>query len=461
MPLRDVGSATRTWVRSIYELWPRLHSVQATTGLTEVFDYGRFTDHVEASRLLPKVAHQVHLPGEEFSWEDDSVAIRIASLTVLLLVTPRGDPLLVLSTELADEADADAVARFLATTCFGRERMRIAGQPVTAWLAAQLGLPDPLQFGRNVHQCVFPGGKLARELLDASLDQRLSPAATSIVYRGTVSPERGSRMGVRVPRELNHPGEALVAHVRGVSLLAGWNRQVQNVLTLTATTIVSAMGVLYRTRGQAFEALSLNESTALSSVEDARELVTELSNHLNAVQLDLSFGVEAYLDGVLVPEMIVDSFQTSMREATGLDTALDNTSRMVDRLASVIRARAAVLDAAEQEQREQGGRILNVILAIGSLIALPPSMLLAFFGITSPDVDPARSILDLQRYWAAYGLAWLPFVVLVATGFILRRRIGRTSRLVNATTPAGDRSVRVPKPRAEARQRSARRRGPM
>jgi hypothetical protein len=344
-----------------------------------------------------------------------------------------------LEVELLEEPSVAAVTGFVAASCFQREQLTVAGRPILTRLGGQPGLPAQLRFGRNVHQCVFPGERLTEQLLQATeAPGPLPPEVTTIVYRGTVSPGRGSRLGVRTPPALNNPGETLVAHARGVSLIAGWGEQVENVLALGATTIVAALGVLHRARDLAFDALELNQRTRLVSTADARELVARLSARLNEVQLDLSFGVEAYVDSVLIPELVMDSFQASMRSAADLDTGLANTSRMVDRLAAVIQTRAAVLDAATQDEHERRGRVFNVMLAVGSLLALPPSLLLAFFGVTSPDVDPARSVLDLGRYWLAYGLAWLPFGALLLVGFLLRRRIRESSRLMADRDPDRD-----------------------
>jgi hypothetical protein len=436
VPGSDISRSPETWVLCIYDLTPRMYwdgPAPEGASLGEVFDYGRFQRHIDASaQLLPRVVHHASLgPGQLCVAGDRSGSGPVGEVTALVLVTPRGDPLLVLEAELPGEPGAAEVSRFVAASCFERERLTVAGRPVLAWLSERLDLAAPLRFGRNVHQCVFPGGRLREELLRASAVQgRLSPVVTTIVYRGTVSPDRGSQLGVRTPGALNNPGETLVAHARGVSLIAGWNEQVENVLTLGAVTIVSALGVLHRARELAFDALELNQRTRLVSTDDARKLVSRLSARLNEVQLDLSFGVEAYIDSVLIPELVLDSFQTSMRSAADLDIGLANTSRMVDRLSAVIHARAAVLDAATQDEHERRNRVFNVMLAVGSLLALPPSLLLAFFGVTSPDVDPTRSVLDLGQYWLAYGLAWLPFGALLLVGFLLRRRIRGSSRLV-------------------------------
>ena len=104
---------------------------------------------------------------------------------------------------------------------------------------------------------------------------------------------------------------------------------------------------------------------------------------------------------------------------------------------------------------EDRAGLFNVMLAVGSLIALPPSLLLAFFGVASVDIDPARSILDLGRYWVAYGLAWLPFAGLLAVGFLMRRRIRDRPRLGGVGEPipvmAAPPPAKLPAPRAADR----------
>lgn len=465
MRISDVGRSGRTWIHCVYDLKPRVRLAPATS-LGDVFDFGRFQGHIDASaRLLPRVAFTRVLAAGRLV-PPGVLACPLGDTTMLMLVTPRGDPLLVLEVELVGEPNETDVASFLAATCYWRDEITIDGRPIMSWLDGELALPQPLAFDRNVHQCVFPGGQLREDLLAATVKGLLSPAVISIVYRSTLNAEGEVRLGVSTPPALNCPGETIVAHTRGVSLIVGWSEQVENLLSVAALTIVSAMGVLYRTRDLAFDALDLNQSTRLASLGDARELLSQLSARLNDVQLDLSFGVEAYVDSVLIPEEIVDSFQESIREATDLDSGVENTSRMVGRLADVIRARAAVLEAATQEEQERRGRVFNLMLALGSLVALPPSLLLAFFGVASRDIDPGRSILDLSRYWIAYGLAWLPFVGLFLIGFMLRRRIRQRSRLVDGddhgeapvgrvtfpAPPAGPPRSRQPEPVLRARR---------
>jgi len=84
-----------------------------------------------------------------------------------------------------------------------------------------------------------------------------------------------------------------------------------------------------------------------------------------------------------------------------------------------------MLGAAAQEYTERRDKIFATVVAIGSLLALPPALLLAYFGVNSSNVDPHRSIFDMGHYGLAYLAAWTPFIALVALAAIMRRRVPR------------------------------------
>ena len=204
---------------------------------------------------------------------------------------------------------------------------------------------------------------------------------------------------------------------------------------------VSAPAVLQRTRLAAFAMMRANEQAAADSPQNVRTLISRLSAGVNELQLDLAFGVEAYVDSLLIPEMLMEGFQSSLRDALGIRDSLDNSARMVERLTSVINARSAAL-ADRDEARD---RTISGLVAAATLIALPPTLLLAFFGVNGSNVDEKRSILDLGTYGVAHLLAWLPFIILVVIGYLLLRRAGGGSGELLA--PSDDGPLPVPAPR--------------
>ena len=437
----DVETRGKTRICFSYGLTPRLPIATPGQDISETHDFGRLGSHVEAGReLLPKVVfcHKfLPLMADESQRPPLSLFPEMHSLQVFLTTTPRGGAVLVIDGELDHDISVDALAELLAATCFARNDIQLENMPIIEWAKIRLketGLNvEQLDFGNDVHQCVFPGGALQDKFADYQDTVSVNRIAAEILYRGTLPVDSGSQLGVNVPPGLNNPGSTFVAHGRGVSIFSGWTHHLENAFTLTAISTVSALGALRLSRHEAFAAMALAQDATIASARNVRALVSQLSDRLNEMQLDLSFGVETHIDSILIPEMVVEAFQSSLSKAVGIRESLDNTSRMLQRVGAVISARLSKLQAGDRERSERRDRLVAIFVAIASLLALPPALLLAFFGITSPNVHNNDSIFDLHAYWGAYVLAWLPFIILVSVGgFIysrLRRRVGALDTL--------------------------------
>ncbi|MER6346768.1 hypothetical protein ACWC10_27410 [Streptomyces sp. NPDC001595] len=441
-----LDSATRehTRILLLFSLAGRIRPIDDGQGrLVDRYDFGRFTPHLTAgAALLPVPVLTRALEPAELGLPDGDHGLPLERAGILVVTTPRGDATLLLDCEFGGETPAGAVAAWLADTCFDRGRITAEGRPLLDVVAEWLNLDTRPDFGQNVHQLVFPGGRLLAELLTAGAEggPRLFGPLNEIVYRGKMA------NGPSVPPNLKNQGAMLSAHGRGVSVQAGWAPHVENGLALVAVGMVSALAVLQRTRLAAFAMMRANERALTDSPQDVRELISRLSAGVNELQLDLAFGVEAYVDSLLIPEMLMEGFQSSLRDTLGIRDSLDNSARMVERLTSVINARSAALDAALAERDERRDRTISGLVAAATLIALPPTLLLAFFGVNGSNVDEHRSILDLGKYGVAYLLAWLPFIVLVVIGYLLLRRAGGGSGALLAAPP-DDGTPPVPAPR--------------
>ncbi|MDQ1049839.1 hypothetical protein [Streptomyces sp. V4I2] len=450
-----LDSATRELTRAVllFSLAGRMSPDGSRLGaLVDRYDFGRFEPHLRTSEKVlpvPVLAHRatpddLHLP-------HGSHGLDLASVDITVVATPRGDVTQVLDCQFAADTEPAALAAWLADTCFERARIRLAGRPLLDVLNERLTLPTPLAYGQNVHQLVFPGGRLLHDLLaDGAADASRRPGLLNkIVYRGRMPATHTPDVNATTPPNLRNHGVTLSAHGRGVCVQAGWAPHVENGLTLVALGMISALATLQRTRLAAFETMRANEQALTDSPYEIRSLISRLSAGVNELQLDLAFGVEAYVDSLLIPEMLMESFQSSLRDALGIRDSLDNSARMVERLTSVISARSAALDAELAERDDRRDRTVSALVAAATLIALPPTLLLTFFGINGTDVRADRSILDLGEYGTAYALAWLPFVVLVVIGYVLLRRVSRRSgRLLSP--PDGRPPAPVPPPRSAA-----------
>ncbi|MFJ5773035.1 hypothetical protein [Streptomyces sp. NPDC093094] len=435
----DTATRAATRVRLLFSLTGRIDPGHGVGRLVDRFGFGRFGSHLHSGEaLLPVPVLAERVAPDELVLPGGDHGLRLAGAGLLVVTTPRGDATLVMDCDFAGETPSAALASWLAATCFEREAFTLRGRPLPDVVRERLSLPGPLAYGQNVHQLVFPGGRLLAGLLAAASSDEPALAAplNEMIYRGRLS-------GAGGPPNLRNQGVTVAAHGRGVSVQAGWAPHAENVLTLVVMGLLSALAVLQRTRVKSFGMMQSNQRAA-PSPREARELISELSAGVNELQLDLAFGVEAYVDSLLVPEMLTESFQTSLGEEWGIHESLENSARMIERLTSVIGARSAAHDAAVAEGKEHRDRVVSVLVAVATLIALPPTLLLAFFGVNGTDVHQDHSILDLGTYRWAYLLAWTPFVLLVGVGLLLLRRPGRAPHLL---APPGPAPAPVPGPR--------------
>jgi len=411
----EVGSRERTRIVCVYGLSDQIDAGGQRLGIADLYPFGRFSPHVRGvAELLPNPV----LSAREVEVELPGGSQGLGPARAILMVTPRGDAALILDAELTGDPDVQQVARVLDVTCLKRGLVRLDGKTMIEWLREQADasgrpLPDSLTLGANVHQCVFPGGEVLAAIRGGASYWRL-------VYRVAAPREPAEQAGTFWPPELNYAGYVAVGHGRGVSVISGFARPVENVYALMVVMLITGLGVLHRSRGRLFAAMTQAGRPATGGIAAARTEISELSAQLNELQLDLEFGVESYLDGVLIPEAIVEAYQRSLCEATGIRAGLEHSSRMLERLSAVIAGRRTALDAAVQEQAERRDRLFSGLLAVGTLLALPQTLLLAFFALPA---DSRRTLFDPRLHWAAYLIAFLPFIALVAAGWLLRRRI--------------------------------------
>ena len=419
----ELGSRPLTRIACVYELsGARASRPDGNLLLTGIYEFGQIRPHIDiaiAAELLPVPI----VTRSSLEVGPDDVTLELHTVDVCLVVTPRRDIALVLDGSIPGDLDVQRVAKILAATCAGRGELSVDGEPFLDWLRGKakdtnLLLPANLKFGQNVHQCVFPGGKLLAGI-------RAGEPFWRIINRVAAPSEPpGLRVSFRPP-ELNYPGITAVGHGRGVSVIAGFAPEVENTYLLIAIMLITGLSVLHRSRANLFAAMNeANAAPADFSTAQARDLITSLAVQLNELQLDLEFGVESYLDSVIIPEFIVEAFQRSLCEAMGLRAALEHSSRMLERLASVIQAKRLALDAAAQEQAERfqqqaerRDRVFTTALAIVTLLAVPPALLLAFFALSG---DVQNSLGHVGSHAAVYAAVWGPFIILIGGAWLAR-----------------------------------------
>ena len=306
------------------------------------------------------------------------------------------------------------------------EAVTLAGQPPAAFFRQQLielaAVEGWEEFAPERHLLLFapqPGepGQINRDL------------ACRLIYRADL-PSREEFSEVHFPAELNRRPYAVGAVGCYGSVLAGQQDYVENSALVSAVQSVAAAATVRAIRERAYQAVrSLHEAEAdRGDLAARRRRLGRLSGELSGLQLALSFSVEASGDlGVLVPALRVESYHDALARALKLLDRAAMVARMLERLE---RAITAELRAVETRQRQlDEDRRLRWAATAGFLttVAIPLTILLAFFGANAREVQPSASMFDLRVYGWVYGtvlaLVGLGAAVFLALLLLTRRRL--------------------------------------
>jgi hypothetical protein len=251
------------------------------------------------------------------------------------------------------------------------------------------------------HQIVFaPRTEGGQPLTEAQVEP--------ILYRSE-PPFRPEFIDLKRPAGLNPSGADKVGLVTPyTSLLVGHNQYIQNSVFLTAVQAVGTSArfrqIWHRTHAMVsqFRARFQAEEVGVQSRAGMEELADELGN----LELELSFSVETSSDlGLLIPALRSVSFHRELYAAMELQERAERVSRMFTRLDSSINSELTAIGI--REAKQDGRRRLRWAFAINllSILVVPITVLLAFFGVSTKDVTDGFSILDFRHFRLEYILA--------------------------------------------------------
>jgi hypothetical protein len=358
--------------------------------------------------------------------------------------TPASSTVLLLVIEM--EADFRTTLTALQETCHRREELQIDGTLMFPTLCDEVLWPagHAVAFDRDVHQIVVPAITMTDDLgrRTRSGERRFDLAQIArLVYREDQH-FHADRTGVRYPTGLNRARGSLAAHSRGVTVLVGLPEYVEWAVVFTAAEVTAAVACLRAIRSTAIAALERAgtvDSSEHRGLTDRRRRLTTLTRELGDLQLQLSFGVEAYLDNLRLPEVVLQDYRDSLAEVTRLASAAEGTAAMLTRLADVLVTRKTEIQILESRIADVRRRRHAVAIGYVTLVAAPLSVILAFLGTNSQEVSTRYSIFDWDHYgWFYIGSAsvfllgavlYLLLMVWAALAII------RVEREIDDTTP--------------------------
>ena len=325
----------------------------------------------------------------------------------------------------AEAGELVEAVRDLRTTFGGGRKhgLRLGGRTLAEWAAVAIPGGEAALAPDHHHMLVAdPGavpfgrdGEPDAQLVDRLLSPRGEP------YR------EAHRSAVAPPEPNRHAGMA-VSVKPASSLLVGQSRDHVVAMMLSAVQALACLGRLRRIqREAAWELAELQEAVAAPPKHLAahREALADAGRRIGALELELSFGVERFLNmRLLLPELSVQQFHAAYVSLLDLPAAVEATSTMLARLSAAAAEERAVVAARERVADERRLRLWSAVGGALGAVAVPVGLVFAFLGINTRDVDAEKSLFDV----ATYGLFYLGFLgafMTAAGGAILyMNRIG-------------------------------------
>jgi hypothetical protein len=413
---------------------PRLERLQDFGGVADYFRFGRLGAHYYTGEAqFPTVLLcQEHVRGT-INGPRQEAATRIVHARSWLFRVPHGG--LVAALTLDFEGPLRAAIPLLEDAYYAETRMgdellltslvRCAPADISACL-------EDVELAGHCHQLLFAGqsaeGLVTSSGLERTLDHDL---IRRLIYRYDV-PYRPDSGLVRFPAEANRGMQAVAACGPYFSVFASQQDYVENAALISAIQLVGSSALLADTRQHAYSALTtLRELHAqIDETDDiqyrrVRRRLAELSERVGRLELDLSFGIEAYNEiAALVPSLRVSGLHRELFEAAALPDQAGSIAQMLDRLSRAIAAEAASVLASERGRDERRRLVWSVAVGFVSFVAIPLTLIFGFFAVATNDVSRQTSLLDIAHYkwlYATIGGIMLATLSLAIAAWLITR----------------------------------------
>ncbi len=407
----------------------------------EVLRLGRLGPFFETSQLqLPWVVRLDELdPG---TLEFDRWRYGVQNARAWLFAVPSGHLLLGLSLDVS----VGLVASIPLLEDLYYAAVNVDREPLATWAAALVpggvGAIERMRLHPDRHQLVFQGIADGAPLPDADELQRA-------IYRADL-PARDVQSAIVYPGELNRRPTTVGALGPYVSVVAGQQDYIENAVLLSAVQVVGAASRLREIRHSAHESVAAfraNTNPTLP-VRQRRLTLERVSDTLGALELDLSFSVEAVADlGLLVPALRVEAYHEALYGSMNLTRRAATTGDMLTRLRNAVDAELTAVQSVEARVSEDRRIRTTAAVTLLTTVAGTLGLLFAYFGINASQIDGSRSMFD-RRYLAIY-LAVLVIVAVSGAVYLVlgtlarqRNRLEQEASAAGSAAGVGDAAVR-------------------
>jgi hypothetical protein len=381
------------------------------TPLHESMDLGRFQRNLVEARSfgLRAVAPATALTEDSVLSCDTHGPVPIALRRIRMVKDRLANVHLAFTAVVDDPATVPAV---LACTCFDRDRLVVDGRPIIQALRDDPAIGEATGsaytgFAIDVHTVVStPRLPTGSDLTDA----------VRIVYRETARTPNLATPVIR-PDELNRFEGQLGVHGRGVTVLVGHDAAVVEACTLI---VHNTLFILQRLRSLERRAAALlaaaadiASSSSASAAQGSRDVerLSALAREAQELEVSLGFDVETAFASAALPEILLDSYRTSLAGVLGIARAIAASASTIARVRTFISAGFERLASQREDERTDRERTRVRWAALISAVVVPTALLLSLFSLNTRDIPPTVSAFSAQ-----YLLVWLAYVVTVVVG---------------------------------------------
>jgi len=335
-------------------------------------------------------------------------------------------------------------------------RLRLLSMPshqVIAGLAMDVAGELP-EVGDLVEDCargeVTFGGQDVAELAAAAVAERAGEAdqagITGVWHQIVVAPTPprsravmegilarasagyGGEPGVpSYPAQLNRLGAA-AAITPYATVLCGQPEHVANAALIVAAQALANAVRLQDILDTLYHELRLfwEVDRSFQGTRRRRAALETITHRLARLELDLTVAVEAPTSiGMRVPSPLVREYQQQMYAALDIPVLADDASRMLRRLEATGRAELSSVTNIERRADEDRHQRWAVAVGFVSTVAIPLSLILAFFSADVAEIDSSRSMFHREYIWVYGAVALIVLVaIVVGVGTYLIQRHG-------------------------------------
>ncbi|MEO9460815.1 MAG: hypothetical protein ABJE63_11895 [Lentilitoribacter sp.] len=363
-------------------------------GFEDVFYAGRYREFMKNKRThLPKCVQVINAPDKSIAFKRNSdIEGDSSRITVFQSLSGR----LAISLELFVGCDLFNLTEILNDLYYRTFTIsNINFDDFIRLNIAEIDDSTPI-FHETYHQFVSLAENLASEDIDAR-------NVRSIIHR-YVDKDVEIRSNfldseAAYPKNLNSRKRSLCATSHFVTVVYNQQEYIENTMILSILQLLFAKQALSLLRTSAVEIVKEIESRSRSVSASSKDIETilKIEKSMEILYSSLILNVEEPMDiGLIIPSLRSQEFHNAVFEASSIKQKKENLSVLYSRLESVLSSLKGAAQAHEQERAAIRRGVFAAVFSGISLIAIPISLILAFFSSPVLEAPKNVSIFDMS-----------------------------------------------------------------